>query len=196
MSEYTAIKAVSISLKELLEEHITNRTEPELNAVIIDLRSPKEMREDNQTVGISLWLYRVTRNGHTLNHPPRRVATNQVLPHPIPVDLYYLVTPIAADSADEQTLMGRVMQVFNDHNTIRGSDLKDALEGGTEELRLTLDTLSLEELARVWDALKEPYQLSVSYMVQLVTIDSDHEPIQVSPVAVKEAKYTEILDSS
>jgi hypothetical protein len=197
VSEFTAIGAVSQTLKELLEEHITNRSEPELRDVQIDLRSPKEMREDNETMGISLWLYRVTRNGHTLNRPPERIAPNQLLPHPLPIDLYYLVTPIAKKPKDEQILLGRVLQVFNDHAILRGSDLRDdALEGSSEEFRLTLEMLSLEELTRVWDALKESYQLSVCYLVQVVTIDSDHEPVQAAPVVVKEAQYTQILDIS
>jgi len=36
-------------------------------------------------------------------------------------------------------------------------------------LRVTLEALSLEDLSLVWDALSEPYQLSVSYVVQPVT---------------------------
>ncbi|MFQ5857713.1 MAG: DUF4255 domain-containing protein [Anaerolineae bacterium] len=196
MSEFTAIAAVSETLRSLLVEHITNSTDPQLAGVRIDLRSPKEMREDNETVGISLWLYRVARDGYTLNHPPERIAPNQLRPHPLPVNLFYLVTPIAQNPEDEQILLGRVLQVFNDHAVLRGSDLRDTLEGGTEEFRLTLETLSLEELTRVWDALKESYQLSVCYLVQVVTIDSDHEPVEAAPVLVKEATYTQILDAS
>ncbi|MFQ5813114.1 MAG: DUF4255 domain-containing protein [Anaerolineae bacterium] len=193
MSEFTAIRAVSLTLRALLEEHITNSTDPQLAGVAIDLRSPKEMREANEAMGISLWLYRVTRNGHTLNQPPERIAPNQLKPHPLPVNLYYLVTPITQNPEDEQALLGRVLQVLNDHVILRGSDLRDTLQGGTEELRLTLETLSLEELTRVWDALKESYQLSVPYLVQVVTIDSDHEPVQAGPVVVKETEYKHIL---
>lgn len=185
MSEYQALRLVSLSLQKLLGNHIPSAT------AAIDLQSPKEMRgaTPTGTKGISLWLYRVTRNGDTLNHPPLRVVPNQRPRHPIPINLYYLVTPIFDDPLDEQEQLGKVLQVFNDHAILSGSDLQD----GLTELHITLETLSLEELTRVWDALKEPYQLSVSYLVQLVTIDSDHEPVQTSPVLVRESTYTQIL---
>lgn len=196
MSEYTAIRAVTRSLRELLRQNITLSSDPELAGVGIDLRSPKEMREDNDAQGVSLWLYRVVRNGHLLNQPPERDAANRLRGRPLPVNLYYLVTPIAATSDDEQLLLGRVLQVFNDHATIRGTLLTDALQNGSEEFRLTLEPLSLEELTRVWDALKEPYQTSVSYLVQVVEIDSALEPALVGPVTSFETEYLQIKSVS
>jgi hypothetical protein len=195
MSEFTAIRAVSETLKGLLEDFITHRSEPELHNVPIDLRSPREMRADNEATGISLWLYRVTRNADMLNHPPERTAPNKLLHRPLPIDLYYLVTPIAKEPADEQVLMGRVMQVFNDHPVLRGSDLRDALQGGAEELRLILESQSLEELTKVWTSLQESYQLSVTYVVQMLGIDSDVEPVETAPVTVRQTEFDQILKS-
>ena len=194
MSEFTAIRAVSQTLLEILEAHITNSTEPELNGVQIDLRSPREMRGNAQPAfGISLWLYQVARNADLLNHPPERPAPDRILRHALPIDLYYLVTPIAREPADEQALMGRVLQVFNDHPTLRGSDLRDSLQNTQTELRLMLEAPSLEELTRVWHSLQEPYQLSVTYMVQLLSIHSDLEPVQTRPVSVRETECDQIL---
>jgi hypothetical protein len=194
MSEFTAIRAVTQTLKEILEAHITNSTEPELNGVPIDLRSPREMRGNGQpSLGISLWLYQVSRNADLLNHPPQRPAPDRILRHALPIDLYYLVTPLASEPADEQALMGKVLQVFNDHPNLRGSDLKDSLQNTQTELRLILEAPTLEELTRVWHALQEPYQLSVTYLVQVLSIHSDLEPVQSSPVAVRETEYDQIL---
>lgn len=196
MSEFTAIRAVSQTLLEILEAHITNSSEPELNGVQIDLRSPREMRGNGngqQSFGISLWLYQVTRNPDLLNHPPERPAPDRVLRRALPIDLYYLVTPLATEPADEQALMGRVLQIFNDHPTLRGSDLRDSLQNTPTELRLILEAPSLEELTRVWHSLQEPYQLSVTYIVQLLSIHSDLEPVQSSPVTVLETEYEQIL---
>lgn len=197
MSEYTVIRGVTRSLRALLQAHITSSSDPGLAGVAIDLRSPKEMREDPDNEGgaqgVSLWLYRVVRNGHTLNRPPERVAPNQVRRHPLPMNLYYLITPIAGTSDDEQLLLGKVLEVLNDHPTLRGALLADSLEGEDEEFRVTLEPLTLEELTRVWDALKEPYQLSVSYLVQMVDIDSGRQPVEVSPVGVRQTEYHQIL---
>ncbi len=68
--------------------------------------------------------------------------------------------------------MGRVLQVFHDHATVDGAVLSDSFFGTEVAFRLSFQPLSLEELTRVWDALKEPYQLSVAYLVQFVDIDS------------------------
>ena len=167
MSEFTAIRAVSQTLFDILEANITNSTEPELQGVPIDLRSPREMRGDGTpSLGISLWLYQVVRNADLLNHPPQRPAPDRILRRALPIELYYLVTPIANEPEDEQALMGRVLQVFNDRPILRGSDLKDSLLNTQVELRMILEAPSLEELTRIWHALQEPYQLSVTYMVQ------------------------------
>jgi hypothetical protein len=193
MGGYAVIRSVTETLESLLQQNITSSTDPELHGVGIDLRSPKEMREDNDAKGISLWLYRVVRDGHTLNRPAERPAPNRVERQPLPVNLYYLVTPIASSPDDEQLLLGKVLQLFNDTPVLRGAVLTEELRDSAEELRLTLELLSLEELTRVWDALKEPYQLSVSYLVQLVEIESAREPLEVSPVAVEEAAYSKIV---
>lgn len=194
MSDFTVIQAASRTLQELLRASITLSTDPQLNGVPIDLRSPKEMREEDDN-GISLWLYRVMRNTDVYNQPPVRLGPAITQRRRLPLDLYYLITPLAENPADEQVLLGRVLQVFHDHPIVRGSFLQDALEGSPEELRLVWEPLTLEELTRVWDALKESYQLSVSYMVQVVLIDSAEDVIKGSPVFEANTAYTQILSS-
>ena len=180
MSDYRAIKLVTESLQGLLRRHITDSREPDLSNVPIDLRSPRDIRGPNAvgspesaTNRISLWLYRVVRDGHALNHPPGRDSNGRILHPSLPLDLDYLLTPIATRPNDAQLLLGKVMQVLNDHQILSGSDLDDTLLPEAEHYRLTLEPLSHEELTRVWDALKEPYQLSVSYRLQVVKIDSE-----------------------
>jgi hypothetical protein len=193
MSDYAAISAASQTLLELLQDHVTNSTDPQLRTVRIDLRSPREMRQANNATGISLWLYRVMRNPDTLNRPPARTAPEQLPRWPVPLDLYYLLTPIAREPRDEQTLLGRVVQVFNDHGLLAGASLRGSLLGTDAELRLTMDPLSLEDLTRIWNALQESYQLSISYQVQIITIESHHEPVVSSPVLERRNRYTQIV---
>jgi uncharacterized protein DUF4255 len=195
MSEFTAIRAVSKTLQALLQQTITNSPDPQIQGVPIELASPRELRDaanNNPVNAISLWLYRVTRNADLLNFPPERVD-DQLKRQPLPIDLFYLVAPITATSDAEQALLGKVLQVFAEHGILRGTDLKDDLEGETTELRLTFETLTLEELTRVWTALAEPYQLSASYRVQVVKIDSELEPSRVHPVHRRRTHYRQIV---
>jgi len=194
MSDYTVISAVSSTLKELLRQNITLSTDAELNGVEIYLLSPKEMQDAGNS-GISVWLYKVSRMAEMLNEPPERISPNQVARVPLPVLLFYLVTPITSDPGTRHTLLGRVLQVLNDHSILRGADLQGVLEGTTEQLRVNLEALSLEELSLVWEALNEPYQLSVTYLVQVAKIDSDLEAIKSGPVIEKKSTYSQILSS-
>ncbi len=192
MSDFTAIRGVSLTLKELLRQAITLSSDPQLNGVPIDLRSPKELSGVSVTT-VSLWLYRVTRDADLLNRPPFRPSPNQQLTQPLPVHLYYLLTPISMQPEDEHVLLGRILQTFNDHTVAQGADLQDTLAGSSEHLRIALETLTVEELTRIWQALSEPYRTSVTYEVQVVNIDSDLEPQRTAPVQVREATYAEIV---
>lgn len=187
MSNFDAVWAVSRTLQALLTQQI--EMDPLFTQKIpVVLESPKAIRAANSTVeggSLSIWLYRVVRNEFLLNRQPTRIAADRVVHPGIPINLHYLITPMHETADMQQTVLGKVLQVFNDHMLLRGSDLQEALRDSAEELRLSLETLSLEELTRVWGALFEPYQLSVSYSVQVVTIDSALEPSKATPVETR-----------
>jgi hypothetical protein len=137
--------------------------------------------------GVSVWMYRVIRDADRLNIPNPRINPRQSRFPALPLRLHYLVTPFVragqANSAElEQLILGRVMQTFHDHARFRGADLEGALAGSAQEFQVSLESLLLEDIARVWNALNQPYQLSVSYEVAIVNIDSEIvesvEPVQ------------------
>jgi hypothetical protein len=198
MSEFTAVLGVSKTLKKLLDDHIAASTEPELPKLTVNLGSPKDVHGTSTSGGhpknaVSLWLYRVQRNPDLLNEPRERANGNALLRASMPIDLHYLVTPIYDTPEGEQALIGKILQVLNDHAVLRGSDLQLPLEPQGDELRLTLETLTVEDLTRIWNSLEEPYQLSLSYVVQLVRIASGHEPERTEPVVTRRSTYHEIV---
>jgi hypothetical protein len=192
MSAYTVLRAASQTLKQLLLQRF--QADPDLNTVGVSLRTPREM---GATRGVSLWLYRVVRNEFCLNTPPRRIGPAREQRSPLPVGLHYLVTPLLDESESEQQVLGKILQVFHDHPVVRGVDLQGSLEGTAVELRVTLETLTLEELTRIWDALKSEagYELSVSYEVQVVEIDSALELEPSVPVLELVPQYHIIVGS-
>jgi hypothetical protein len=196
MSDYTVISAVGQTLRQLLTANITNSSDTQIKGVPIELLSPPEMEEAGDKTGVSVWLYRVTRMGDMLNEPPIRVSPTQITRTPLPLLLYYLVTPVASDAVTRHTLLGKVMQVLYDHSILRGADLQGTLQGTDEQLRIVLEALSLEDLSLVWDALSEPYQLSVSYVVQVVNIDSSIEPVMTPAVLERATDYTRIQSAA
>ena len=188
MSDYTVVRSVSEALKNLLTAHMNAY----FAGVTVDLRSPKEMGTPDANKRISLWLYRVTRNEFMNNDLPSRPALNEVARWPLPVNLYYLVTPIQQEPTTRQELLGAILQTFNDHSSMAGGSTTPPLVAG-QSIRITLDSLGLEELTDVWYALQETYQLSVSYLVQFARIDSAHEPTEVEPVVERRSEYRQVL---
>jgi hypothetical protein len=192
MSDFSVLGAISLTLREILNQKITLSTGP-LNGIPIDLRSPKELQVAGQHA-VSVWLYKVSRMAEMLNDPPERRGLNQLQRAPLPVELHYLVTPVLQDPVTRHTVLGRVLQVLNDSSILRGSILQGSLQGTPEQLRVNLEALTVEELSLVWEALHEPYQLSVTYLVQTAKIDSDLEPLRASPVLERDLDYVQIVD--
>jgi uncharacterized protein DUF4255 len=189
MSNHAVIRSLSEGLKSMLEAHL----QAYFNPVTVALSSPKEMGPLGTAPRVSLWLYRVTRSDHLNNLPPERPTPDTVARHPLPVDLHFLVTPIISDAGSRAELMGAILQSFNDHAIVRGHELGTPPPLGLQGVRLSLESLTLEELTQVWYALGESYQLSVSYLVQYVIVDSAHDPTKVKPVLRRHADYKQIV---
>jgi hypothetical protein len=67
MSDYPVISAVSETLRALLTANITQSTDTQIKNVPIELLSPREMQDNQESLGVSVWLYRVSRFGDMLN---------------------------------------------------------------------------------------------------------------------------------
>lgn len=143
----------------------------------IALTNPTEtLRQADKRM--SLWLYRVEENEFIKNQPLRRIATDDSIlrPPPLSLDLSYLITPTTGSPESDLHLLGMSMQVLYENAII---ELNNPLEGVREELRIILGRISLEELTRIWEALNEPYRLSVCYRVRVTRIDSARDVVAV-----------------
>jgi hypothetical protein len=203
---YTALRATSETLVSYLRQRF--EIDPNLapffdagsgGSMVVTLNTPKEMTR-NDIEGLSVWLYRIIRDEERLNALPERIGPNLVQPPPLPLRLHYLITPITRVQSQtgpetEQIILGKILQTFYDHPTLRGTDLQGDFSGTESELNVRLETLSLEEITRVWDALEGSYQLSISYEVSVVNIASAMEPERVSPVLVALPEYGVIVAS-
>jgi hypothetical protein len=203
---YTALRATS----QTLAAYIRQRLEAEHNldhffgssgTMVVSLNTPQEMTQPPAQQGVSVWLYRVIRDEQRLNAPPERLGPNQLRYPPLPLCLHYLVTPVIDSNGNgagpevEQTVLGKVLQIFHDHPRLRGTDLRDDFSGTTVELHVRLEPLTLEEITRIWEGLHSSYQLSVSYEVSVVNIASAMEPESVSPVQVALPEYGVIVSA-
>lgn len=183
MSSHEVISVVSMALRDILWEryHADPAIDPlfpsQESSIVFD--NPTETAR--QGVGrLSVWLYQVAENEHLKNQPPVRLpagpagdAAEQMTP--LAIELYYLITPFLPSGPDAATivsdhlLLGLTMQALYDNAIVV---LRDTARDVAEELRIVLCRLTLEELTRVWYALREPYRLSICYQVRVIQIDS------------------------
>jgi uncharacterized protein DUF4255 len=192
VSSYAAIQSASSALRDLLDAHITASADSQIAGVPVGLVPPtKTAAGDGTQPELSLWLYRITRDPDLQNRPRRRAGQDTLSRSEVPLDLHFLVTPVANHQPSAQLLLGRVVQVLGDHGVLKGSAVVP-LDPLTDELHVSLETLTLEELTRIWASLHAPYRLSLAYLVQAVRIESHDDPALSSPVLVRDTTYHQI----
>jgi hypothetical protein len=176
MSSYKVIAEVSKTLRRILWEAFED--DPEINPAILDNEQAIVFSNPTQTARdsanrLSLWLYQISENEFMKNQPPARANGHATLQFPpMALNLFYLVTPFATDGESDHLLLGRTLQVLYDNANVL---LRDTAGEISEELRIVYCRLTLEELTRIWEALREPYRLSVCYQVRVLRVDSQRE---------------------
>lgn len=175
VSEYTAIADVGETLIRLLRDNMNDL----IPADSVVLMSPADV--EGQEIRLTLFLYSVVENPYLKNQQMRDLSPTQLQYPSLPLDLHYLLTAFASTQIPERTertleehrILGRAMRIFHDNAIVDGSVLQGNLAGTSEELRIILNTISLEDLTRIWGVFpNRPYRPSISYMVTPVTIDS------------------------
>jgi Pvc16 N-terminal domain len=184
MSGYSAISDASTTLLELLKAEMDNLVAQDH----ISLSSPAELQQDT-TPRLGLFLYQVIENHHLKNRQPEPVTADRLRVPPLALDAFYLLTAYAQTRESEHQILGRAIQIFNDHSIIRGSVLRGSLAGSAEEIKIVLHTLSLDDTNKLWNMFgNRPYKLSVAYRVSLALIDSTRE-IEAARMTQRVGRY-------
>lgn len=172
---YSVISEVSILLRRTLWEGfeadnaIAPQHIPNLGSIVLMNPADAANQTDHR---LSLWLYQIQQNEYLRNTPPARIPNDDlhVAFPPLAINLFYLLTPSTNSVEGDQLVLGRSMQIFHDNGILL---LESAEEPGrAEELKVTMSHRDLRELAEVWEALQQPYRLSVCYEVRVPRIDS------------------------
>lgn len=171
------LRDVSRTLVDLLKNNLTDVSGR------IALASPKSAG----TNLLTLFLYKVTENPDLKNRE-RHVAAQpdgslSQRPAPLTLDTYYLLTAHAGEPPDPleaHRALSRAMRVFHDNGILQGSLLRsdDPSTGLTAGsiIRVTLNPITMEDMTRIWSVFPDtPYELSVTYLVTPVEIDSRRE---------------------
>lgn len=190
MSDYSVIAELGDSLASLLFSELN--ADPQIKGLIdsedrISLESPADL-ENNNSVRLSMYLYRIVENAYLKNRFPLEGRGGTQSKPPLTVDLYYLLTPLLGTPREQQIVLGKAMQTLYDRAILETPDLEGSLGDSGEKIRLILNSVSLEELTRVWQALEIPYRLSVCYTARVAIVDSEQERF-VPPVIYRRATF-------
>jgi len=166
VSDFTAIAAVTTTLKNLLTQ--------ELPGMAVDeTKSPAD--QGSSTPLVALYLYRVEHNAFTANMDWQAATATQLNAPPFGLNLHYLLTTYGPDELEIQRTLGEVMRTFHERPIVRRGDpvLAAPLAAMTEELRIVPHHLSLADMLDLWKSFdKVAYRLSVTYEVSTILIDS------------------------
>ncbi len=177
MSDYSVINDINNTLVHILWTNF--EADNQINPGIINSSNQITLNSlaDMEAVDLlSLFLFRISENPFMKNQEMEKVNSTQLAYPPCTVDLYYMITPRTQNRTNDHILLGKIMQIFYDHGTLKGEDLQGNLAGSTEELRVVLSPLSIEDMTQIWNLFRDQsYMLSLCYQVTPVKIDSTRE---------------------
>ena len=131
------------------------------------------------------------------NLPPRVSGTRRFRPS-LPIDVHFLVTAWAQDSYQQLRLLGWAMREIENSPTLgsgvlnqQGPEREAFLPN--ESVDIVLETLSLQDLANIWEIGKPAIQPSVSYVVRMVRLDSEIEMQESKLARTREFDYAEVV---
>jgi hypothetical protein len=170
MSASTAIGMVSASLRNLLVGEMTLSPPPDVTVLAPD--------EHGSNRRINLFLYKLAENPYLKNadFSVRPGAPNQLVPPPLSLSLFYLLTPYAPNdpltgNAAAHQLLGEAMRVLFENPVVPTTYLDAGLTDARERLQIAGNGLDPEELSRIWTTFSQPFRLSVLYEVSTVQLD-------------------------
>jgi hypothetical protein len=194
MSE-TALADVGQTLIDLLREQLNDLVN---DAQEIALISPEEAK--NTDIRLALFLYSIVEVPELKNQGELYLSSSQTQYPPLAVNLYYLLTAFSPGGGQTLTnrtleahrLLGAAMRVFYDNGILTGTKLKGNLKK-EDELRVTLQPITVEDLTRIWGVFPDsPYRTSVSYLVTPVAIDSERRT-STRRVTVYQSDYDQLI---
>ncbi len=120
----------------------------------------------------SLYLYRVDVAPHLRPQPLDPINDRRHSPPPTLLQLRYLFTPLSGDEANNQLMLGRVLQYLGDSPVL---SVPEELQGGAEshasECRMMSDTLSTEQFALLWTSFGTPYRAGLPLLVEGIAME-------------------------
>lgn len=171
MANYTVVSEVGNALVKLLKTNMV--PDDILNPESIGLCSP----EDKGDIMLGLFLYDIKECEEVRSSTMINIDTRYQKYPSTYLTLYYMITAysngdVKFRSAEEHKLLGRAIQVLNDHNLLDPKTYEPIIKDTEYALHIEMLQMSLEEKMKVWNIPNKAYKLSLFYKVAPVELES------------------------
>lgn len=207
MSTALRIAAVTQVLKDILNDGLINNDVSGITQNNINVTSlpPDKVVSDNspETSQLNIYMYQATHNQSWRNAalPSRNESGERLSNPPLALDLHYLLTAYGASELHTDILLGMGMLCLHEipvlsRDQIRiatgsvqvensGGNLPDYLRflsqarlaDQVESIKITPETLSIEDISKLWAAFGTKYRPTAAYKVTAVLIEGE-KPIK------------------
>jgi Pvc16 N-terminal domain len=187
MSNSLAIAAVTKTLLNLITHGV-----PDLPNQKVTTLPPEKARKTNEDQ-LNIFLYHTPLNAAWRNMDmPRQIRPGETGQPPLGLNLHYLITGYGKDDDDilGQQWLGKAMSILHDHPVLGAQEIKSALAASglqdqIERVRITPQSISLDEMSKLWTAFQAPYRISMAYQVDVVLIESTRPSQTPLPVLAR-----------
>jgi hypothetical protein len=187
MSNSLAIAAVTKTLLNLITHGVHDM--PGQKVTTLPPEKARKTSEDQ----LNIFLYHTPLNAAWRNMDmPRQIRPGETGQPPLGLNLHYLITGYGKDD-DEilgQQWLGKAMSILHDHPVLGAQEIRIALaESGLqdqiERVRITPQSMSADEMSKLWTAFQAPYRISMAYQVDVVLIESTRPSQTPLPVLTR-----------
>lgn len=174
MAQHQAIAAVAAAIRGLLRERYPRDA---FDTLTVDMYQAKDIEKGLTVDGFAILPWRVAINTQRRARAPRVDIFGRRFRPSLPLDLSFLIIPVASSTEKQLRMLGWMMRALEDAGSITAAQLNDYLTEDSifsveEDLDLVCDPLSVVDQLAMWDRVRR-HPLFVNYLVRMVLIDSN-----------------------
>ncbi len=186
MPDFQIVQAVTHELRRQIFETLTTAAGVAFQLPSVDrisLAAPDVASGDSALA--SLYLYHIDIDPHLRNQRPIPDINDDSRFHrpPLPLRMRYLLTPLDDDDADNQVVLGLVLQHLQDNpsfGVIDGDVIDDSHGAVPARIKVRFEPMALDAQTNLWNAFSTPMRLAITLHVEVVAIDPAKAP-QATP---------------
>lgn len=213
MSNALAIASVTAVLRDLLNNGLIDHDISGAvgGNVTVSMLPPDRVFPpgSDESPRLNLFMHQVSPNAGWWNAamPSRNAAGDRLTNPPLALDLHYLLTAYGADNLHAEILLGYAMQLLHEVPVLDRAAIRRALQpsplDGTvlppalqalaasdladqvEQVKITLDTLTTEEMSKLWTTFQTGFRPTAAYHLSVVLIEAGEPTRSPMPVLTR-----------